>query len=146
MSRPKIMEDMKVVSHALDKSDLIIIEKERGNLTASAYLRYLLRETQKGALEEKNELENKLKKELRDTKAKLEVFERRDRTISQEHKAATQEISEGFIGYLSKYPNAGQRERDNWLCSRCKDSCGVKPIEILSSLPLKGQSTVEFKR
>lgn len=136
MVRPRILEDSKIISLVMERTDMEIVEKEKGNQSFSSYVRNLIRETQTGIGEKVNK-ENKLKKELQDTKAKLEVFERIDRATTQEHKVATQEISDSFIGYLSKYPNAGQRERDNWLNSRCKASCGVKPTEILSSLSLK---------
>lgn len=137
MPRPKIMDDMKVVSHALDKSDVEIIERERGDMTASAYLRYIIRETQSTGGNAK------LQKELRDTKAKLEVFERKEKAIVKENVGAMREIADSFTGYLAKYPNSAQSQQDNWLSSRCKDSCGVKPHEILSYISPEIPAIVE---
>jgi hypothetical protein len=138
------MADSKVVSHALDKSDLEIIERERGKLTASAYLRSLIRETQSGAEGgEKDKHIKTLQKQLRDSKAKLEVFERQVKVTTQEHLDATQEIAEDFVGYQAHYPNASQTQRDNWLGSRCKDSYGVKPHEILLYISFGAPSIAE---
>ena len=131
MVRPKIMDDMKVVSHALDKSDVEIIEKERGDMTASAYLRSLIRETQK---EEGERSKIKiLQKELREIKTRLNVFERKERAISQEHKASVQDIADHFKGYLGMYPNATEREQQNWLSGRCLHQPGINPADILAS-------------
>lgn len=133
MARPKILDDMKVTSISLDRSDMEILEREKGILSASAFLRNLIRETQGEFGENK-----KLKKELRNTKAKLEVLERKEEAITQEHKDATRIIAEGFVGYQTIYPNASRSQRDNWLGSRCKDSDGVRPTEVISYLSLGG--------
>lgn len=137
MTRPKIMADSKVVSHALDRSDLEIIDRERGKLTASAYLRNLIRETQSGVGMEKDKVIQVLQKDLRTTKAKLEVFERKEKAVTQDHLNTTREIAKDFVGYQAHYPNASRTQRDNWLGSRCKDSNGVKPTEILSYIVLE---------
>lgn len=136
MARPKIMDDAKIISVVLDRTDLEAVEKERGDFSISSYLRSLIRETQTAGNIEK------LQKELRTTKAKLNTFERKEKAIDEEHVIAMRDLAESFTGYLSKYPNAGQRERDNWLSSRCKDSCGLKPPEILSYISLENPSIV----
>jgi hypothetical protein len=133
MARPKIMEDMKVTSHALDKSDLVIIEKERGKLTASAYLRLLIRGTQKEE-GERSEIKT-LQRELQETKMRLEAFERKERNVSQEHKDIIQDIADNFTGYMDMYPNASQREQQNWLSGRCLHQPGISPADIIA---LKG--------
>jgi hypothetical protein len=139
MVRPKLLKDAKVISLVFDRVDLDIVEKERGTLGTSDFIRKLIRQTQKG-VKGKEDSEKKLQKELRDVKAKLGVFERKELAIAQEHLDKTHEIAEDFVGYLALYPNASKTQQDNWLSSRCKDSYGVSPIEIRSSIELGGIS------
>jgi hypothetical protein len=131
MARPKIMDDMKITSISLDRTDMEIVEKERGDLCFSGYLRSLIRETQKEEAERSKI--KMLQRELRETKMRLDIFERKERNVSQEHKDSIQDIADHFTGYMNMYPNASEREQQNWLSGRCLHQPGINPVDILAS-------------
>jgi hypothetical protein len=131
MARPKIMDDMKITSISLDRTDMEIVEKERGDRCFSSYLRSLIRETQKGE-GERREIKM-LQKELRETKTRLEVFEHKERNVSQAHNDSIRDIADHFTGYMSMYPNASEREQQNWLSGRCLHQPGISPADIIAS-------------
>lgn len=119
MVRPKIMDNMKITTISLDESDIEIVEKERGDLFFSEYIRNLIRETQTGAGRKTNS-EKILKKQLRAMKAKLNRFERKERAITQEHRDAMTDISKGYNNRLLTFPNATLGQQRNWLEAQCK--------------------------
>jgi hypothetical protein len=130
MVRPRIMEDSRILSVVLDKSDVDTIEKARGKTSVSSYIRRLVREQIDP--DEKDEMRG-LQRKLREAKLKLEVFERKEKAVTTEKAEAMAYILKG----LELYKSEDTRRADDpetcrrWIEARCK-GCGISTSEFLS--------------
>ena len=132
MVRPRILEDGKILSVSLDRSDLEILEKQRGTLGFSAHIRNLIREeTQRSDIKTGNEMVG-IQKELREANAELAAYKRKERLITKAEEEQKRTITEGFKQFAKNNKRSEEPlVRQGWLESRCRGS-GVTPIIMLA--------------
>lgn len=133
MVRPRIMEEGKITTIMLDRTDMEIVEEERGDASFSGYLRALIRQQKRsGNLTTSEEKMIGMERKMARMKAKLEKYEQREEEISREKEAVMAYIAKGYELYIQKNKRANDPvARQNWIASRCKDS-GVSPAQFLS--------------
>ena len=124
------MEDAKIISLALDRTDLEIVEREKDGVSFSSYIRSLIREQVQRSDPKQKEETIILQKELRKAKADLEVYKRKE-TVQTKIRADTiADMGAAYASYL-KQTNPTEHYRNNWIDGRCK-SAGISPIEFLA--------------
>ena len=130
MARPKIMEDGKITTVMLDRSDLEIIEEARGKTSVSGYIRNLIKKQRNPAGEKEWVI---LKRQLQEAQSKIAAYERKEKTVTRERVEAMGYIAKG----LELYKNEDKRRAEDpetcrrWIEARCKGS-GISTNEFLS--------------
>ena len=130
MVRPRIMDDAKIISLALDRTDLEIVEREKEGASFSSYIRTLIREQGQQSNTKDKEETIALQKELRKIKADLEVYKRKEAAITKIQTETLVDMGAAYANYL-KQTNPTEHYRNNWIDGRCK-SAGISPIEFLA--------------
>jgi hypothetical protein len=130
MGRPREMNEAKMVPVVLDREAREIVEKKKGDLGVSSYIRNLI----KRQLDPAEDAEGiMLKRELQEARSEIAAFERKEKLITKEKAEA--------IGYIAKglelYKSEDNRRADDpetcrrWIEARCK-GCGISTSEFLS--------------
>jgi len=141
MARPKIMEEGKITTIMLEKGNLEQIERVRGKTSVSGYIRRLVEEQLSPSGGDQTA---DLKGELREAKAKLEMYERKEKAVSKEKIEAMAYIAKG----LELYKNEDIKRADDpetcrrWIDARCKGS-GISAGDFLNyQLSLENQAHI----
>ena len=135
MVRPRIMEEGKITTIMLDRTDMEIVEEERGDASFSGYLRALIRQQKRsGNLTTSEEKMIGMERKMAQMKAKLEKYEQREEEISREKEEAMVYIAQGYELYRENNRRSDDPvARQSWLTSRCKDS-GITATQMTSYL------------
>ena len=129
MTRPNIVENGKITTVMLSKSDLDAIAKARGNMSVSGYIRYLVG---CGLHPEKSEVElMKLREDLSEKDRKIEAFERERGKMTEEREGVKSEMSSSYKMFIGDdpYRKPTLSQCENWLESRCKNT-GISVREM----------------
>jgi hypothetical protein len=130
MARPRIMEDAKIISLALDRTDLEIVEREKEGASFSSYIRSLIREQVQQLNPKEKDETIALQKELRKTKADLEAYKRKEIVMTKIRADTLADLGVAYTNYL-KQTHPTEHYRNNWITGRCK-SAGISSIDFLA--------------
>jgi hypothetical protein len=130
MARPRIMDDAKIISLALDRTDLEIVEREKEGVSFSSYIRSLIREQVQRSNKNQKEETITLQKELRKIKADLDVYKRKEAAVTKIRADTLADLGVAYMNYL-KQTHPTEHYRNNWINGRCK-SAGISSIDFLA--------------
>ncbi|MBE9594735.1 MAG: hypothetical protein IMF19_14790 [Proteobacteria bacterium] len=130
MGRPREMNEAKMVPVVLDREAREIVEKKKGDLGVSSYIRDLIKGQLDPTIDEEGII---LKRQLEEAQSKIAAFERKEKAVTKEKAESMAYIAKG----LELYKKEDSRRAEDpetcrrWIESRCKGS-GISTSEFLS--------------
>ena len=132
MGRPRILEEAKMVPVMLDRRTREIVEKGKGDLGVSGFIRdsIQMRDPKFDGTSSRKEMQELKEKNVK-MAHELERYKQRDQTITQEKEQTMAYIMKGLELYKAEDPIRSENPEicRQWIFARCKDS-GVTPAEF----------------